>query len=55
MKLSVNAGVVEELAMAVPPDAFFHFEGYFDEGGVYVPVRRVSCLLYTSPSPRDRG
>ena len=42
MKLSVNAGVVEELAMAVPPDAFFHFEGYFDEGGVYVPVRRVS-------------
>ena len=26
-----------------------------EEGSITVPARLLTCLLYTSPSPRDRG
>ena len=31
--------------------------GYFDNGicGTWLPDQPYTCLLYTSPSPRDRG
>ena len=39
------------------------FESYFPAKNLYLPVDRaraqaagmIACLLYTSPSPRDRG
>ena len=24
-------------------------------GGTYKSIKKITCLLYTSPSPRDRG
>ena len=31
-----------------------HLQAYVRSGGGFVPVHCASCLLYTSPSPRDR-
>ena len=62
----INVGLLEGLSpnftITVPPDTDFAFKGDSSlviTGQSYLPLPNGApldfCLLYTSPSPRDRG
>ena len=53
--LMATFGMFAQSDMTAEADEAFDRRGYFEAAREYVALYAKICLLYTSPSPRDRG